>query len=115
MQKSKSKLSTFSALGTAALSAVSLKLCCWGPSLLAGIAGISSGSVYFSWLHSIRPYLWVLAGISLGFAFYQAYKPQKQEEGHCENCTTEKKPFFKSKLYVWIVAIFVVVIFIFYY
>ncbi|NOZ07785.1 MAG: mercury transporter [FCB group bacterium] len=95
-------------VGTAIISAVSLKLCCWGPILLTGLAGVSGSSVYFSWLSTLRPYLLTVSFLSLGLAFYQVYKPQK--EGRCPGgCDTEKKSFIKSKLYVWLVAIFVVV------
>ncbi|HAT65665.1 MAG TPA: mercury transporter, partial [Flavobacteriaceae bacterium] len=60
-------------MGTAVFSAVSLKLCCWGPLLLTGVAGISGSSVYFSWLIALKPYLLAIAFLSLCFAFYQVY------------------------------------------
>ena len=70
-------------MGTAVFSAVSLKLCCWGPLLLTSIAGISGSSVYFSWLIALKPYLLVIAFLSLGLAFYQVYKkitPKEEQE-----------------------------------
>jgi len=94
-------------MGTAVFSAVSLKLCCWGPILLTGVAGISGSSVYFSWLNSLRPYLLAVAFLSLGFAFYQVYKKRKVDD--CGNCETDKPSFFKSKFHLWLVAVFVVV------
>jgi len=94
-------------MGTAVFSAVSLKLCCWGPLLLTGVAGISGSSVYFSWLIAIKPYLLTIAFLSSGFAFYQVYK--KKKVGYCDNCEADKPPFFKSKFYVWLVALFVVI------
>ena len=93
-------------MGTAVFSAVSLKLCCWGPLLLTGVAGISGSSVYFSWLIALKPYLLAIAFLSLGFAFYQVYKKKKAD---CGNCETDKPSFFKSKFYVWLVALFVVI------
>ena len=90
---------------TAVLSAFSLKLCCWGPLVLTGVAGISGSTAYFSWLTIFRPYLLALALLSLAVAFYQAYKPIPKEE--CENCSSEKKGFLKSKLYLWLVATFI--------
>lgn len=94
-------------MGTAVFSAVSLKLCCWGPLLLTGVAGISGSSVYFSWLTILKPYLLTIAFLSLGFAFYQVYKKKKQDD--CGYCETKKPSFFKSKFYIWLVAVFVVV------
>jgi len=103
----KINLSKKASTGTAIFSAVSLKLCCWGPLLLTGVAGISGSSIYFSWLKVLKPYLLIVAFLSLGFAFYQVYKTGKQDccSGDCE---TQKKSFFKSKLYVWLIAAFVV-------
>jgi len=101
--KINNKTSTVAAL----FSAVSLKLCCWGPLLLTGVIGISGSSVYFSWLTILKPYLLAIAFLSLGFAFFQVYK--KKKLGNCESCETKKESFFKSKLYVWLVAVFVVV------
>lgn len=100
------KLNKNASIGTAVFSAVSLKLCCWGPLLLTGVIGISGSSVYFSWLTILKPYLLTIAFLSLGFAFYQVYKSKKEED--CNNCETKKKSFFKSKYYVWLVAVFVV-------
>jgi len=94
-------------IGTAVFSAVSLKLCCWGPLLLTGVIGISGSSAYFSWLTVLKPYLLAIAFLSLGFAFYQIYKKNKQDD--CGNCDTKKKSFFKSKFYIWLVAVFVVI------
>ena len=94
-------------MGTAVFSAVSLKLCCWGPLLLTGVAGISGSSVYFSWLITLKPYLLAIAFLSLGFAFYQVYKKKKVD--NCDNCETDRPSFFKSKFYLWLVAVFVVV------
>ena len=93
-------------MGTAVFSATSLKLCCWGPLLLTGVAGISGSSVYFSWLITLKPYLLTIAFLSLGLAFYQVYK--KKEVDDCGNCETDKPSFFKSKFYLWLVSVFVV-------
>jgi copper chaperone CopZ len=101
------KLNKKASMGTAVFSAVSLKLCCWGPLLLTGVAGISGSSVYFAWLITLKPYLLVIAFLSLGLAFYQVYRKRKVDD--CGNCETEKPSFFKSKFYLWLVAVFVVV------
>ena len=80
-------------MGTAVFSAVSLKLCCWGPLLLTSVAGISGSSVYFSWLIALKPYLLAIAFLSLGLAFYQVYKKKRVDD--CDNCETDKPSFFK--------------------
>lgn len=98
------KLNKKTSIGTAVFSAVSLKLCCWGPLLLTGVVGVSGSSVYFSWLITLKPYLLTIAFLSLGYAFYRVYKPK--ENDCC--CETDKKLFFKSKLYIWFVAAFVI-------
>lgn len=100
------KINKKTSIGTAVFSAVSLKLCCWGPLLLTGVAGISGSSVYFSWLTILKPYLLAVAFLSIGFAFYQVYKKKKVDD--CGNCETDKPSFFKSNFYVWLVAVFVV-------
>ncbi len=98
------KFNKKASIGTAVFSAVSLKLCCWGPLLLTGVAGVSGSSAYFSWLIVYKPYLLAIAFLSLGYAFYQVYTPKKND---C-NCEADKTLFFKSKLYIWLVATFVV-------
>lgn len=100
------KLNKKASMGTAVFSAVSLKLCCWGPLLLTSVVGISGSSVYFSWLIVLKPYLLGIAFLSLGFAFYQVYKKKKVD---CGSCDTAKPSFFKSKFYLWLVTVFVVV------
>jgi len=93
-------------IGTAVLSAVSLKLCCWGPFVLIGVAGISGGSAYFSWLDTIKPYLLTLAFFSLAFGFYQIYKPINKD--NCDSCKPKNKSVYRSKIYIWLVTLFVV-------
>ena len=101
------KLNKKASMGTAVFSAVSLKLCCWGPLLLTSVVGISGSSVYFSWLIALKPYLLAIAFLSLGLAFYQVYKKKRVDD--CDNCETDKPSFFKSKFYLWLVTVFVVV------
>jgi mercuric ion transport protein len=101
-----SRLNKKASIGTAVFSAFSLKLCCWGPLILTGVAGIGGSSVYFSWLIILKPYVLAIAFLSLGFAFYQVYKKKKVDDCGC--CETGKPSFFKSKIYIWLAAIFVV-------
>jgi mercuric ion transport protein len=100
------KLNKKASIGTAVFSAVSLKLCCWGPLLLTGVIGIGGSSVHFSWLTILKPYLLAVAFLSLGFTFYYVYKPKKEKE--CSGCETKKVSFFRSKISVWLVAVLVV-------
>lgn len=102
-------------LFTSVISAIAPMMCCWGPALLVGIAGVSGGATYFSWVHPLRPYFFGIALLSLGFAFYQAYKPVKIATGGCPNCKKKSRGFFKSKLNAWIIGIFVVSMLLFNY
>lgn len=82
------------------LLATTSSLCCIVPviTIIGGVAGVSSS---FGWLTPLRPYLIVATVLSLGFAFYQAYKPRKKDSCGCE---TGKKSFVQSKTFVWIIA-----------
>ena len=105
MKEIKIGIGTFT--GSAVFSALMPFSCCWSPALLVGISG---GATWFSWVHPFRPYFFAIAFLSLGFSFYKAYKPQKVQKEGCQNCVNATKPgFFKSKLYVWLVTLFVVI------
>lgn len=60
-------------LGTSLLTAGVPFLCCWTPAVLIGIAGFTGVSSNLEWLHPIRPYLYGVSFLSLGFAFYKTY------------------------------------------
>jgi len=105
-------------LGSAIVSSLAVMMCCWGPALLAGVAGISSLASYFSWVHSFRHFFFGMALISLGYSFYKVYSPSNQgketETGECCETTTPevtKTNFLKSKLFVWLIALLVAVVF----
>ena len=97
--------------GSAVFAAILPFACCWGPALLAGISG---GATWFSWVHPLRPFFFGLAFLSLGYSFYKAYR---QPKAACPNCAAhaEKPGFLKSKTFVWLVAGFVVAMFVFNY
>tara|TARA_R110000868_G_scaffold320692_2_gene581616 strand:- start:855 stop:1217 length:363 start_codon:yes stop_codon:yes gene_type:complete len=100
-------------LSSSMLAAFTPMLCCWGPAVLASVTGVGGGiAAYFSWIHPARPYFFVFAFVSLGYSFYQAYKPKNSDAISCENCDTPKTNFFKSRLYLWLVAVFVATMFV---
>ena len=89
-----------SALVSSVLLALTSSLCCIVPvlTIIGGLAGAASS---FSWLTPLRPYLIGATVLSLGFAFYQAYKPVETDS--C-GCAVEKKSFLQSKTFLWIVT-----------
>ncbi len=96
-------------LNAGIFSAVAASLCCIAPvlAIIGGIGGIASA---FSWLEPLRPYLIGLSVISLGAAFYQAYKPKKEVECDCEPARSvggsdEKPKFINSKKFLWTITI----------
>jgi mercuric ion transport protein len=102
----KTKLENTVAIGSSILTVIAPKFCCWS----SAIAATSTSSSYLAWAYPMRPYLMGLAGISLGFSFYKAYKP-KTSNYNCKVCTS-KKGFFQSKLYLWLILAFVLISFI---
>lgn len=96
------------ALSSSILTVAAPKLCCWGTAL----ATISSGVSYLAWVHPLRPYLFGLALVSLGFSFYKAYRPKSNLVGSCPGCKTGRASFFESKLWVWTVAVIVLASFV---
>ncbi|MEO7393516.1 MAG: mercuric transport protein MerTP [Chitinophagaceae bacterium] len=103
MAKQKSSVSL---LGSGILLAIISSLCCIMP-VLALVGSISGAVSAFSWIEPARPYLIILSIIVLTFAFYQAYKPAKQDD--CD-CPPVKKSFLQSKNFLWIVTIVSVIL-----
>ncbi|MCH9029225.1 MAG: mercuric transport protein MerTP, partial [Bacteroidetes bacterium] len=93
-------------LGAGLLAAVAASLCCITPVLavLGGLGGIAST---FSWLDPSRPYLIGFTAIVLGYAFYNAYKPEKEGDVDCAceyDESPAKKNFLNSKAFLWVVT-----------
>jgi copper chaperone CopZ len=84
-------------------SAVTASLCCITP-VLALVAGTSGMAATFSWIEPFRPYFIGITILTLGFAWYQKLKPQKQVDCECE--TDEKKKFIQTKTFLGIVTLF---------
>ncbi|HOY30792.1 MAG TPA: hypothetical protein PKW80_02825 [Bacteroidales bacterium] len=116
-------ISVLSSLGAVLLScfggacgpACFLSGCC-GSYAILGFIGISGASLSF--LNKLTPVFLALTVLSLGYAFYQAYKPKPKaccETGNSPEskdcCTNEKKPsFLKSKAFLWIITIMCVIL-----
>ncbi len=98
---------------SAIVTALLASLCCITPVLavLGGITGIASS---FEFLEPLRPYFIGLTAIVLGFAFYQNYKPKKENEIACECEENEKSSsiqnFLNTKKFLWIVTIVSVIL-----
>jgi copper chaperone CopZ len=86
-------------LGSGLLLALTSSLCCIVP-VLAIVGGTGGAVSAFSWAAPLRPYLLAATVLTLGVAFYQAYKPQRKDECGCE----EKKSFMQSKAVLWTIA-----------
>lgn len=99
-------------LSSGIIAAFGSTICCWGPALLAGVAGLTGTAYLFSWLHPLKPYLAGIAVISLGTAFYQAYRKNNAEDAGCQYCVAEQKKKNRiTKTVLWIVTIFAVLSF----
>ena len=105
-------ISNITALSSATITSLVPTACCWGPAVLTSVAGFSGVATHFSWVHPLKPYLFGLAFISLAFSFYQAYKPEKTKDDSCPNCEIVRSGLKRSKLYVWVVAAFVIMMYL---
>lgn len=89
--------------GVGLLTAIAASLCCITP-VIALIAGTSGMASTFSWMEPARPYLIGFTILTLGFAWYQKLKPQKEVDCNCDS--VEKKSFMQSKLFLGIITVF---------
>jgi len=92
-------------IGTTIITAIAASLCCITP-ILALIAGTSGIASTFSWIAPFRPFLITLTILVLFVAWYQKFKPQK-EEIDC-NCDEEKPTLINSKKFLLGVTLFAV-------
>lgn len=95
------------AVGASFLTAMAPKFCCWS----SAIAAVSGGASYLAWVYPMRHWLFALSFASVGYSFYKAYKPRKADNPECV-CDQQKVSFLKSKLFTWLVTIFVTIMFI---
>ena len=99
------------AAGTSLLTVVAPKYCCW----TSAMAAVSSGASYLAWVHPMRPYLFVLSFVLIGYSFYKVYRTSSSKEtakGQCQVCEQEKTSFLQSKGFTWLVAVAVTVMFL---
>ncbi len=93
-------------MGASFLTIVAPKICCWS----SAVAAISGGTSYLAWVYPMRPWLFALSFLSLGYSFYKISK--KRNENDCGVCDNEKINFFNSKNFTYLVTVFVVIMFI---
>jgi copper chaperone CopZ len=98
------------ASSTGLIAAIASSLCCIAP-FLSILGGLSGGASMFEWVSPLRPYLIGLSIIALGYAFYQAYKPKNIDDCGCD--INDKSRFLNSKVFLWSIAIFSILMFTF--
>jgi len=97
--------------GTGLLAVIAASLCCITPviALIAGVSGIAST---FSWLEPARPWLLLLAGLSLGLAWWVYFRNRRKEIA-CDCEPGEKKPFLQSGKFLSIITVLAVILSLF--
>lgn len=108
------KLKKSALLGTSLLTAGIPFLCCWTPAILIGMAGFTGMSSNLEWLHPLRPFLFGVSFLSLGFAFFTIYKASKvknseliEDNGEC-GCNECTHSSTTNKLILWITTCLVI-------
>jgi len=89
--------------GGGVITALLASLCCIAP-VLAVLVGLGGIATTFSFLEPLRPYLIGLTVIVLGYAFYKAYKPKKNNDIECACEPDEKPKFINSKKFLWMIT-----------
>ena len=82
------------AVTTGIIAALAASSCCIPP-IVAAIAGIGGAAGSLSWMEAYRPYLMVLAVVSIGYAWYN-HLQVKEGEDEC-GCSTEKPKWYQTK------------------
>ncbi len=91
-------LTRSASLSAALIAAILPLFCCWGPTLLAGVALLSGVATNMAWLHPYEPWLYGVSFISLGYSHYAALNSQNVAEG-CNSCAiATEKQLRKEKL-----------------
>lgn len=110
------KMVKTSVLGAAIITAMLPLACCWGPTLLAGVAVLSGAATEIAWLHPYEPLLYAISFSTLGYSHYKAYQTQKAVADNCQTCATnsETAPAGNkyAKIGLWVATGMVVIMFI---
>ena len=110
-----SKLTKSTTLGAAILTALLPLACCWGPTLVAGIAVLSGAATKMAWLHPYEPWLYAVSFSMLGYSHYKSYKEQNTTTDNCNHCAADSPavPANKyAKTILWLATGLVVAMFI---
>ena len=81
------------AVATGIIAAIAASSCCIPP-VIAAIAGVGGAAGSLSWMEPLRPYLIGLAVVAIGYAWYNHYKPKKEDDCGCD---IEKPKWYQSK------------------
>jgi len=82
------------------LAALGASICCIVPVAVA-LLGVGSAALGAK-LEPFRPYFLALTVLLLGFAFHQAYRPQKCEPGAACAVPTSRR---RSRILLWVVTV----------
>jgi len=81
------------AVATGIIAAIAASSCCIPP-VIAAIAGVGGAAGSLSWMEPLRPYLIGLAVIAIGYAWFNHFKPKKEDDCGCD---IEKPKWYQSK------------------
>jgi peptidoglycan/LPS O-acetylase OafA/YrhL len=95
---------TGGAIGISAFASF-IGLCCIGPWAVA-LFGVSGAITMARWA-PVRPYILVVAGVMLAWAFWRVYRPQPT----CEDGTCPTGPSRSIKIMLWVAAVMVALAF----
>jgi len=111
------KLLKSTTLGAALVAAILPLACCWGPTLLAGVALLSGAATKMAWLHPYEPWLYGFSFVTLGYSHFKAHKEKKDEDLSCQCATTEDNSTQQAKQYaniaLWAATVLVIIMFVF--
>jgi hypothetical protein len=109
-------LAKSSALGAAIVTAMLPLACCWGPTLLAGVAVLSGAAGKIALLHPYEPWLYAVSFFSLGYSHFKAFKSQKEDDAGCQSCAADEAAVsasgVPSKIVLWVATGLVVIMFL---
>jgi mercuric ion transport protein len=81
------------AVATGIIAALAASSCCIPP-VIAAIAGVGGAAGSLSWMEPLRPYLIGLAVVAIGYAWYNHFKPKKEDDCGCD---IEKPKWYQTK------------------